>query len=193
MAARSTSAQLIDRLRTLTQVTSSDWTLGTATFWDGDHMQAVLDEHRYDVYREPLTAVSKYVNGTVQFLEYRSEYQYLEQTSGGSAIFFIEDGTGTDKGTATWSADYIRGIVTFTSDQKGTAYYMTGRAYDLNGAAAHIWRAKADHYSTTHFDFSTDNMKVNRSQVITHCLKMADRYDAKAWSFSTTMLRGDEV
>jgi hypothetical protein len=194
MAARASLNQLIDRLRSLTQVSSSDWQLGTATFWDSDHMQQVLDDHRFDFHRVPLAAVPKHTGGgSVQYLEYYAPYQYLETTSGGTAVFVIEDSAGADKGTATWSADYMRGKVTFTSDQKGTAYYATGRTYDLNGAAADIWRMKADHYSTTLFDFSTDNMSVKRGQVIDNSLRQADRYAAKAWAQSGQMLRGDEV
>lgn len=194
MAARATLNHLIDRLRSMTQVGASDWTLGTATFWDGDHMQQVLDAHRHDFFRCPLRPQPKHTGGgSIQYLDYYAEYGNLEKTSGGSLIFIVENSAGTDKGTATWSADYMRGVVTFTTDQKGTVYYLTGRTYDLNGAAADIWRMKADHYAGTHFDFSTDNMRVNRSQVVTHSLTMADQYAAKAWAHSRQMLRGDEV
>lgn len=177
----------------MTQAGTADWTLGTATFWDGDHMQAALDDHRFDVYREQLTPIPRYVGGTVRFHDYASQYANFEKTQAGTAVFIVEDGVGNDQGTAGWSADYIRGRVTFTTNRKGTAYYLTGRIYDLNGAAADIWRAKADHYSGTHFDFSTDNMSVRRGQVVDHCLEMVSKYEAKQWANSFQVSRGDEV
>lgn len=195
MAARTTLSQLIDRLRTFGQAGTGDWTLGTAIYWDSDHLQQVLDAHRHDLYRIPLVPHPKHVGGSIQYFEYHTGYQYFEKTSGGTAIFVIEDGLGNDQstgGTPSWSADYMRGVVTFTTDRGGTPYYVTGRIYDLNGAAADIWRTKADHYSGTHFDFSTDNMSVKRSQVIDHSLTMAERYEAKAWAISAQMDRGDE-
>ncbi len=111
--------------------------------------------------------------GTLQYFEYRFPYGFLEATSGGTSIFYAQDSTGATLGTALWSADYRRGVLTFASDAKGTAVYLTGRSYDLNSAAADIWRKKAAHYAPTSFNFSTDNHSIDREQVYTHCIEMA--------------------
>ena len=48
----------------------------------------------------------------------------------------VEDSDGDIIGTANWTADYARGLISFTADQAGTTYFVTGRTYDLNAAAA---------------------------------------------------------
>ena len=103
----------------------------------------------------------------------------IEQTTGGTAIFTIEDADGDKQGTANWSADYERGVITFTQDQGGTAYWVTGRTYDLNATAASIWRQKAAN-AAKYFDFSTDNHSVKKSQFKDNCLEMASYYEAFA-------------
>ena len=103
----------------------------------------------------------------------------------------LEDGVGTDIGTALWTADYIRGRITFGADTTGSVYYLTGRTYDLNAAAAEIWRSKASYFATRAFDFSTDNHRVSGGQIHEHCLKMAAHYDGMALSTTTVLMRGD--
>src|SRR5512145_850137 len=106
--ARSTMAELIEVVRGMANCGTADYTLGTANYWDDDHLQQVMDRNRYDVYREPLTMIpSHYGGGTVQYFEHVSAWDNFEQTSGGSAIFFMEDAAGVDQGTALWSADYL--------------------------------------------------------------------------------------
>ena len=50
-------ASLITELRGMANAGTADYTLGTATYWDGDQVQRVLDRNRMDVYREQLTKV----------------------------------------------------------------------------------------------------------------------------------------
>lgn len=175
--ARSTLSDLTATLRGMTDAGTADWSMGTAVYWDGDQLQAVLDRHRIDVYRAPLAPIHDYDgSGVLSYKTYRTRWENLEATSGGSAIFVIEDSVGNDQGTALWSADYARGIVTFGADQKGTAYYMTGRSFDLNGAAADIWRMKAANAAKL-YNFSTDGHNLSRSQIMEHCLKMCSYYE----------------
>lgn len=173
---------------------TADYAVGTANYWDDIHIQEVLDRHRVDVYRELLTPRPSIASGgTPVYQDYLSQYHNFEQTSGGTAIFFIEDGTGADSGTANWSADYQRGIVTFVANQAGTAYYLTGRAFDLYGAAADIWRMKASYFAEQ-FDFSTDNHSISRSQRVKQAMQMAEMYQAKATGSgenTTTLYRSD--
>jgi hypothetical protein len=131
--------------------------------------------------------------GTLLYNEYRSSYGMFEQTTGGTAIFYVQDSTGATQGTALWNADYRRGVVTFGSNTAGTVYFVTGRSYDLDAAAAEVWRRKASHYAPTSFDFSTDNHSVSRSQVYKHCLEMAEYYRDMSGDAvqSVQMYRGD--
>ena len=192
MTARTTLNELIDQLRGMTDAGTGDYTIGTAAYWDSDHMQIVLDRHRNDVYYEPLYSISKIVaGGSIEYYDYYSQYKNYEQTSGGSAIFFIQDGMGTVIGTASYTADYLNGHITFGTNTSGTAYYLTGRSYDLNAAAADIWGSKASYYATRAIDFSTDNHRFSQSQIIDHCLAMEKKYASFSGPGSTLLERSD--
>jgi len=183
--------ELIDLVRGMTDTAAGQYTAGTQSYWSTDHVQALLDRHRLDVMHEPLISIDKWVGGgTVQWLEYQSRHRNFEQTDGGTAVFEIENGVGTNVGTASYSVDYPRGRVTFTSDQGGTAYYLTGRSYDLNATAADIWRQKAAHYAAA-YDIRTDNHGLTRSQLMKQALEMADIYDQMGGPQTITLTRSD--
>ena len=157
--ARSTMAALITRVRGLVGDPAGD----TAVFTDAQ-VQDVLDRHRIDVVHEPLAPDEDWTgSGVTQWKVYRSRWRHFEATDGGSAIFVVEDGIGDNRGTATWTADYQRGMVTFAADQGGTALYLSGRSYDPHGAAAELlegWAAKV----AVDYDFQADGQRFDRSQ-----------------------------
>lgn len=176
--ARTTLAQLRNELRGLTEAGTADYTLGTISFWDDDQMDTVLDRHREDFIFESLIPYPVQVaGGSTDYFEYRTERRNFEQTSGGTTVFYIQDASGSVVGTANYSADYLRGIVTFTADTSGSSRYFTGRSYDLNAAAGDIWRKKAAHYFSA-FSFATDNHRVDRQQIYDHCVQMAESFEA---------------
>lgn len=190
-SARSTMVDLIDTLRGMTDANTDDYTIAGIPYWMDKQLQDVLDKHRTEVVRERLISQSEYSGaGTVVYKQFQSRYGNFEATSGGSAIFVVEDSIGTQSGTANWSADYVAGKVTFTSDQAGTAYYLTGRSYNLNAAAAEVWRMKAGQVAKA-FNFSTDNHKIDRGQLIQHYLTMANTYAGMAGATVTTLWRSD--
>ena len=192
MAARTGLSHLIDVLRGMVEAGTADYTLGTANYWDDDHLERVLDGRRTDFYNEQLGKVEKWNGGTVQYFEYVSQYKNMEQTTGGTAVFYIEDGTGADVASGNYSVDYFRGRITFAADTGGSVLYLTGRSYDLDGAASDIWKSKAGHAANM-YDFSTDNHRFARSQYMDHCLKMASYYEQRASSSTktTVLLRSD--
>lgn len=188
---RSTMARLIQEVRSLTQANPAEWSLGTANYWDDNQIEILLDRHRRDVVREPLRSVSVYVGGgSIEWREYHSQYGQWEATSGGSAVFEIEDALGAAQGTALWSADYVRGVVTFGQNQGGTAYYLTGRVYDLYGAASELLRSWASHEKLG-FDFASDGQSFKRSQKVTHLLGLANHYAGMGWAQTARMVRSD--
>ena len=192
--ARTTMAYLIEELRGMGNAGTADFTVGTVSYWSDDQLQNILDRRRYDVYREELQMIPKHIgSGTVEYYEHMSRYEMFEETSGGSAIFYIENSIGTDQGTALWTADYRAGKVTFLANTDGTAYYLTGRVFDLNGAAADVWRKKAVQVaaSSSGFDWSTDNMSMKRSQQVSQARDMVGYYDGLAWPKTAVMYRGD--
>jgi hypothetical protein len=193
MAARTGLSHLIDVLRGMVEGGTADYSIGTANFWDDDHLEAVLDRHRKDIHHEQLGKIQDWSGGTVNYFEYVSLYKNYEQTTGGTAIFIVEHGTGADVGTANYSVDYFRGRITFGSDTGGSTLYLTGRSYDLDGAAADIWKSKAGHAANM-YDFLTDNHRFARSQFMKHCLEMSNYYEQRAVTgTSTTVLYRSDV
>ncbi len=163
----------------MTEAGTADYSLGSVNFWSDDHLQDVLDTNRRDVIFEPLQMYPTQISGgSLSYQDYRSLFGFYEATTGGTAIFYVQDSTGAFKGTADYTADYRRGQVQFGSNQAGSVYYVTGRSYDLNSAAAEVWKKKASHYAANAFDFSTDNHSVSRSQVYEHCMAMAQQYES---------------
>lgn len=192
MTARVTLTELIETLRGLTDAGTADYTLGTVVFWDGIQLQKVLDRHVERVQRAPLTPVITYNGGSAIYQEYTSGLANFEQTDGGTAVFVVEDSTGLDAGTALWSADYLNGVVTFAANTLGTAYYLTGRSYNLNAAAADVWRHKAAQ-AAKRFNFSTDNHSVSANQVYEHCMDQARRFEGLAGPTVSMLYRSDMV
>lgn len=188
---RSTLSAVIEDLRGMTDAGPADYNVGTAVYWDDNQLTAVLDRHRKDFWREQLQSVTDWVGGgSVQYREYRSQHINLEQTDGGTATFFVEDTTGANVGMASWSADYRTGVITFTADTHGTVYYLTGRSYDLNAAAADVWRMKAANVAK-YYDFSTDNHSLSRSQMHRQFLQQAQYYSSLAPAKTISVTRGD--
>ena len=175
--ARAGMTTLIQTVRDYAVIGTGDYTLGTLNYWSDDQIQTVLDKHKLTVHREELAPVESYDGGTLVYKEYRSAFGNYEQTTGGTAIFEIEDAVGITIGTASWSMDYANGILTFGSNTTGSAYFLNGTSYDVNRAVASIWRMKAGHHAGG-VDFKTDNMSVNRGQLIEHDFDMAEYYDS---------------
>jgi hypothetical protein len=189
--ARTGMANLILRLRGMTNAGTADYTVNSVNYWTDDHLQDRLDMFRLDLNRVPLTAETEYSGGTAQYFDYYAPTgDFEEYTADDSTIFQVEDGDGDAQGTSLWTADYLRGVVRFAADQGGTAYYLRARSYNLNRAAAAVWRMKAAHYAER-FDVSTDNHRLSRSQLIKQCLDMAALYDNQSGIATVTMVRTD--
>lgn len=189
--ARTGMSDLISQIRVYCNLGTSDYTLGTATHWSDDQIQTILDKYRTTVVEEELLSIENSVGGgSIQYKEFHSGYGKYEQTTGGSAIFIIQDSTGTSIGTSNWTMDYAQGILTFSADQQGSSRYITGRSYDLNNAAADIWKIKAGAYAEA-VNFSTDNMRVDRSDLIKHCFDMSREFASKGQSKTIDMIRDD--
>jgi hypothetical protein len=175
----------------MTDAGTADYTIAGFGYWTDDHLLTILDRYRIDVYREQLLPIERYAGGgTIAYYVHKSEYGNFEQTTGGTAIFWLETSDGTDVGTASYSMDYYNGIATFSADTSGTTYYLTGRSYDINKAAADVWRQKAAHYAGM-FSFSTDNHRVDKGALIKNAMQMAQTYESYSAPTVSVMYRGD--
>jgi hypothetical protein len=190
MAAREGMTNLLLRLRSMTSAGTADYALAGVTYWTDNHLQDRLDNCRVDLNRVPLSYEAEYDGGTAIYKDYYAPVGNLEEASGDAAVWSVEDGDGDEAGTANYTVDYIRGVVRFTADQGGTAYYLRARSYNLNRAAALVWRTKAAHYAER-FDVSTDNHRLTRSQLIKQCLDMAKAYEIEAGPMVAKMVRSD--
>jgi hypothetical protein len=178
VTARTGMTTLIDTVRGMTLAGTADYTAGTLTFWDDTEIQRVLDRHKIDLRGHVLQSRPDNAGaGTVEYLEFLVGYSNLE--SGTPPIFELEYTTGGSVGTALYSVDYARGIVTFAADTAGTAFQVNASAYDLNASAADIWTMKGAYYATS-YDFSTDNHSFSRSQITKQCTTMAQMYNRLA-------------
>lgn len=170
--ARSGMAELILELRALGDCSPDDYKIAGVPYWSDAQLQKILDNNRSDLKWSEMEAQEE---ADSSWLDYAIGYGNLEQTSGGTAIFIVQDVNG-ETVTADYTVDYQRGVVTFAEDTGGTDYWVTARSYDLNGAAADVWRKKQVHYHMA-VDFSTDNHSVKRSQLYQHALEMAQYYE----------------
>ncbi|MCG3143635.1 MAG: hypothetical protein HONDAALG_00990 [Gammaproteobacteria bacterium] len=190
--ARATLANIIQQLRELAHAGTADWTLGTANFWDADQLQSVLERYRTDHYRVQLMPVQQYSGGLAVWRDYHSGLSNLEATDGGTAIFYLEDAIGNPVSSTLYTPDYLRGVVSFASNTGGSAYYLSGRSYDMNRAAADVWRRKASYYANRS-TFSTDNMRVEAGALYQHALEMAESFEQRAQSGQVAQMYRSDV
>ena len=171
MAVRTGMADLILRLRRDVDAA------GTAV-WTDQELQNTLDAHKMRVWREPLEAERTLLSTTAyEYRVFHSRFGNYE--SGGTAYFNVEDSAGSQRGTATYTADYLAGVVTMTADQAGTALYLTGHSYDMAGAASELWRERAGKVAS-YYDVSTGGKSLSRSQWRAACLELSKEFASQA-------------
>jgi hypothetical protein len=158
---RTGMSNLITRLRAMTQAGTADYTLDSDTYFSDDHLQAILDANVTLLETEPLQWLPTQIGGgTIQWLRCTAGYTDYEESSGGTAVWAVRDGPGNliggTVGTAAYSVNYNDGMIDFTSDQGGTAYYLTARSYDLYSAAADLWLQRQAYYTNWASWQSTD-------------------------------------
>jgi len=168
MAARDGMADLISQLRSMVDDS------GSAYFTD-DRLQVILDNSRLDFFHQGLTIQDQQIDGTVVYKIYQAPYQNLEGSATGAAAWRLHDSQGTAL-TSDLSIDFLRGIITFDNDQKGSARYLDGRAYDLNYAASQAWREMAGKVAA-YYNFTIENRSYTRAQWYDHCMALADNFE----------------
>lgn len=182
MAARSGMTSLITQFRGMVD------DAGTAIFTD-DRAQEILDNNRLDFYQVPLVVTPQQVAGSVTYKIYAAPYGNLEGTASYCEGFRLYDSVGSAI-TSGFTADMQRGVFTFTENQAGSARYIDGRSYDLNGAAADGWRERASKLASS-YDFRVEGRQFSRSQWFAHCIQMAAAYTRQARPKQATVERGD--
>lgn len=175
---RTTMTSLVGTLRGMCNSGTADYTLGTVAYWSDDQLQTALDRYAKQVRDEPLDSYPVNISGTANWYDYQSKSRWFETTNGGTATFIIRNSLGSAIASG-YTPNYETGLITFSTDQSGTAYYLTATSYDVYAAAADVWYQKAAHASEA-IDFSTMNHSIKRSHVAALAMKMAQRYEALA-------------
>ena len=168
---------MIDTVRGYANAATDEWTSETDSslveYWSDEEIQRVLDRHKSEYIHALMDVQPTYSGGSTVYTQYKLGAVNVES---GTAVFKIEDTSGTVTG---YTVDYARGIATFTSDQSGKSYYWSGYSYDLDAAAADIWRIKASRVAGL-VDFSTDGHSIKRSQQARAYLDMANYYQNRS-------------
>lgn len=191
MAARDGMSTVIETLRSWTEAGTADYAVAGVTYWTDEQLEAVLDRHRTDVRRDPLRLLSDVNEANVSiYQDYYFEGGYWEDASGGTVVWTVEDSLGANVGTADYTVNYGAGHLRFNADTGGSAYYLSGRRYDLNRAAAEVWRRKAAHVASQ-VDWQSDNHQIKASQLRQHYMAMAASYEKQAPAQFIRMRRVD--
>jgi hypothetical protein len=191
MTARTGMAALITELRGMCNAGSADYSVAGVAYWSDEQLQTYLDKHRKDVIEEPLYNLDENEGGTSITKRYHSQHGNYEQTTGGTSVFVVKDSSWNAVGTALYTVDYPRGEITFTQGTGGSAYYLTGRSYDLHAAAADVWERKAAQVTSAAYSWSTDNMRVDKSGLRKEAVEMARYYRGLAGPTSIDLDRSD--
>lgn len=162
--ARDGMRYLIHRLRALTNAGTADYSLAGVTYWSDGHLQDTLDRHSTWLTDYRLAWIEENISGTTNYLTAAIGYKNLENAESGSTRWQVRQTNGTAEGTANYSADYVNGRITWSSDQGGTAYMLTGYSYDVYGAAVDILQERLASVDLW-YDFRADNQQFSRSQV----------------------------
>jgi hypothetical protein len=189
--ARSGMTALIRRLRMMAMAGAVDFEIAGVPYWSDAQLQEVLDNNRVDFYEQELQPIPKTVASQHVYLRYDGPHGNMETIASGTAIWNLTTSDGTQAGTAAYSVDYTKGIVTFTADQGGTAWFMSGRSYDLNASAADVWATKASYYQQS-YDVKTDGHELSRSQLLKQANEREAYYRAQVGAYTVDILRGDE-
>ncbi len=188
---RAGMTDLLSELRGLAHAGTADYTLVGVTYWTDAQLQAELDRAGYTWRMLRLEPVSSLIGGTTFYYDYAIPAgTRWERSTSGTAYWRVTDEVGMTQGTSLYSVDWDRRVITFGADQAGSARYLNGRTYDLNRAAARVWRQKASYYAAE-VDWSTDGHRVNASQAYEHCIQMAEELEALAGMGSAQMFRAD--
>ena len=183
---RAGMSDLVSTLRQRTYTGLTDYTLGAVTYWTDDQLQTILDSHAVSFYDEMLSSVPQMTSGgTVKYFRYNAPYRNLESGTNFSLAL-----TAGGSVTASYSVDYNAGVITFTTDQRGTAYFLTGKTYMMESAAADVWDQKAAYYSLS-YDVKTDGHDLTRSQLYKQAREQATFWRGRMGAYSVTAERSD--
>lgn len=172
------------------------------TYLTDEQLERVLDNHSREILDAQMQAIPTYVGGTARFADFKAD-GWLEGppnlaiTDGARSPLSLPAGleygqqyTGQSVGTAAY-VDLMSGRFRFETEPQRPVY-LTGKSYDLYGAAAEALRIQAAQVAQ-HFDVATDGVTYNRSQKHEQLLAQAAAYERLSpWAArSSVQVRAD--
>lgn len=178
--ARASMANLIKELRAMTQAQSTDYTVESVSWFTDDQLQAELDKLRTTWVGLLLDYIpTRKLNG-YEYKQYRIPEQvgvWIEDSTGSDNGWYLYDNTGATV-TATYTTNFQARLITFAVDTTGQSYWLECRSYDLNKAAASVWRIKAA-FESKQIDWASDNHDIKAEQRYNHCVQKAEEFESK--------------
>jgi len=136
-----------------------------------DELQEMLDANVLHVEEQELRWLPDTIGGgSLAYHRAALGYRDLEGTASGTIYWDILTGAGS--AVPAYTPDYITGQVRFAADTTGSAYYWTGRSYDLWAAAADVWERKAASLADW-YQFTADGQSFARQQAFQQAREMA--------------------
>jgi len=185
---------LIEELRSMANVGTADYSVAGFGYWTDDQLQRELDKTQQAWRTQMLNALPTQVSGSVIYQDYRFPDwlgPWIEDPTGGTAVWRVMDGTGNTIGSANYSVNVQARRIIFNSNQLGSVTYLDCYEYDLNKAAASIWRWKAANVAGR-VDWASDNHNIKASQARQAALEMARYYSGLAGVQTSYLVRTDE-
>lgn len=191
MAIRTGMQNLVNRVRALTNAGTAEYTAGSVVYWTDNHIQDILDSNAQYLIDLPLTWRPQSIGGgTTTYIIAEVPYRDFEELSSGTTRWIVRSGPGAEIGTTTYTPDYRAGRIAFTSDQGGSAYYLTAYTYDVFGAAADLWLERMANFNDW-YQFSADNQTFSRQQAWEHAVKSESLMRGKVGANFTAGVSGD--
>lgn len=185
---RSGMANLIQRIRVIADVGTAEWTQ-VETYWSDDHIESELDAHRRDLV-ESVAPISVNVDGTSEHHDYYLTYGNAEEADSGTAAWQVRTIDGSLQGTADYSVNYRKGLLSFPADTGGSHLKVRYRSYDLYATAAGIWEARAGNVAA-YYNIKEGEHSLSRAQWFEHCMAMAGQMWSKSKGQVVRMVRSD--
>lgn len=185
MTARTGMAALITQLRGMCSAGTTDYTIGTTSYWTDDQLQSILDLHRTDIFQKELMVADEFIDGMYEYIHFSLGNKFIESGDQFTLYDFYHNEITTG-----FTVDYALGLVTFDAPTNGMVFYATYRTYDINSAASDVWKQKAGHYADK-VTIKAGNQSVNLSDQMAHALQMASYYAMQAGPRSISFERED--
>lgn len=190
MAIRDGQQYLVDYLRDVCMLGTADYTVGTATYWSDDQIEAILKQNLKPVKSVYAKSVSTNIGGTAYYYEYHLPYRLFEDSESGTPYFRLFYSDGEDV-SASYTIDPLNGIIYFAADTEGSAVYADLTLYNVSKTASTIWRLKAAHISEHSYDVKLGDHNLSRSQRMQMYLDMSEYYAREGGFNSVPLIRTD--